>query len=364
MAVDTDSTMSGDQNTLTFTHGNTGNWGTAQTVTVRALNDGDGVGESFNLTHAATAASGPYDGITINPVAITTADAGHGVVVSETSLSVVENDQTATYTVVLKSQPSGAVVISVTSDATSNAEVDTDTNTIGNQGTLTFTSSNWNEPQEVTITGKGRGSPSISHAVQSSADTTNYPTSLTLPGVSVTVDAVIPEISIALQTGDGTRNSQGQVPVGESEGSVGTGFPLSADEVLVQGLTVCVRVAETGGERVTDGIRTTVLTSSGNTNGVGTYQLTWTDTAADDQDSVVSVTVLDPATNGCSAATGSYTVSSTEQTDTVLIEDNEATTVELTSTDLSMEEGNSSDTAHFRVELSRRLLPERRLWSR
>ena len=189
VAVDTDSGTTGDQSTLTFTAGGdgsgsgagNGNWATAQTVTVRALNDADGANESFNLTHAATTtgSTAPYHGIAIDPVAITTADAGHGVVVSESSLSVADNDETATYTVVLKSQPSGNVGISTTSGATGTATA--------SPATLTFSSSNWNTPKTVTVTGKGAGSTSISHAVATSADTTNYPTSTTIPAVAVTV---------------------------------------------------------------------------------------------------------------------------------------------------------------------------------
>ena len=181
--VDTDSGTDGSQNTLTFTHGNSGNWATAQTVTVRALNDGDGANESFNLTHTATAtgSTAPYDGITIDPVAITTTDVGHGVVISESSLSVAENDETATYTVALKSQPGGDVEIATTSGATGTATA--------SPATLTFGSSTWNTPQTVTVTGKGSGSTSISHAVATSADTTNYPTSTTIPSVAVTVTA-------------------------------------------------------------------------------------------------------------------------------------------------------------------------------
>ena len=191
VAVDTDSGTTGDQSTLTFTAGGdgsgsgagNGNWATAQTVTVRALNDPDGANESFNLTHTATAtgSTAPYHGIAIDPVAITTADAGHGVVVSESSLSVADNDETATYTVVLKSQPSGNVGISTTSGATGTATA--------SPTTLTFSSSNWNTPKTVTVTGKGAGSTSISHAVATSADTTNYPTSTTIPAVAVTVTA-------------------------------------------------------------------------------------------------------------------------------------------------------------------------------
>ena len=190
VAVDTDSGTTGDQSTLTFTAGGdgsgsgagNGNWATAQTVTVRALNDADVLAESFNLTHSATATgnTAPYHNITIDPVAITTTDAGHGVVVSESTLSVAENDETATYTVVLKSQPGGNVEISTTSGATGTATA--------SPATLTFGSSDWNTPQTVTVTGKGAGSTSISHAV--TTDTTDYPTSLTIPPVSVVVTSI------------------------------------------------------------------------------------------------------------------------------------------------------------------------------
>ncbi len=205
VAVDTDAGTSGDQNTLLFTHGPSGTWNTAQTVTVRALNDADAEDETFELTHAATAGGGSYDGITIDPVVLTITDAGHGVVVSETSLSVVENDQSATYTLVLKSQPSGPVVISATLGTTGTA-----TNTLAlksrpssdvmiaatsgatgtatvSPDTLTFTGATWNTPQTVTITGKGAGSTAIRHAITSSADGGNYPLSMEIPAVDVAV---------------------------------------------------------------------------------------------------------------------------------------------------------------------------------
>ncbi len=104
--------------------------------------------------------------------------APHGVEVSRESLSVPEN-QGATYTVVLKSQPSGNVVISATSGATATVS----------PGARTFTSSNWSTPQTFTVTGQGAGTTSIGHAVQSSADTAAYPTSLTIPPVAVTVSS-------------------------------------------------------------------------------------------------------------------------------------------------------------------------------
>ncbi len=645
--VDTDAVMSGNQDTLTFTAGGdgtgtgagNGNWAVAQTVTVRALNDGDGANESFSVTHTASAASGPYDGISIGSVAVTTTDAGHGVAVSESSVSVAENDGTATYTVVLKSAPSGNVAVTATSGATANAEVDTDAGTGGNQNTLTFTNTDWNMPQTVTVTGKGAGSTSIAHAVSTTADTTNYPTSTTIPGVSVTVtadarpevtitpnpatvsegeddpttvgtqqrpvrftvrgpgslssavtvdftlsqtgsfvasppatgnanlsapplnnvssdsyavtdDAVdepngtltavlsagtgyrvgspgtatvalidddpttvtlagggtvmedggdsadvtvtlgrnlvagetvtvplaisgtgvaagdytiapapgsnlnagvaldtdsphsaaqpavvftghgtdtvrvatlrvtavqdgddegasealtvgfgggnravasnldradpsttgadgtttagaatvtitdddtaaTPEVSLELQTGEtSNRNGDNQLELAESGGVDGAVFNLSADSVLSATLTVCLRVTETGGDLVAagaEGIRTATLTSSGNANGAGIYTLNWTGDGDDERNSVVTATLLAPETANCPAANGSYTVASAMASDAVLIEDDDATAVELTGADTQMAEGDATDTATLTVALGRRL---------
>lgn len=189
--VDTDSGMAGNQNTLTFTHGNAGNWGTTQTVTVRALNDGDAANETVTLTHAATVTntSNPYHGIAISDVTVTTADAGHGVIVSEVSLSVAENDDTGTYMLRLKSQPGGTVTITATSSMTSKATVN---------GPFSFNNSNWDTDKTVTVTGKDDGSSTISHRV--TGPTANYPTSTTIPSVSVTVTAVnnVPTVANAI----------------------------------------------------------------------------------------------------------------------------------------------------------------------
>ena len=56
---------------LTFT---TMNWDTAQTVTVKAVNDTNTVDETVSLTHAATSTDTDYDGITINGVTVMVED--------------------------------------------------------------------------------------------------------------------------------------------------------------------------------------------------------------------------------------------------------------------------------------------------
>ena len=173
-------------------------------------------------------------------------------------------------------------------------------------------------------------------------------------------DTPAPEISVELPISEGeSRSDAGEKKVAESEGGVGIGFPLSADQPLPSALTVCVRVTESGTiDRVAsgnEGIQTANMPSSV-TNGSGTHTLTWTNTPADDPDSSVTVEVVAPSTVGCSAANDSYTVSSSDGSDKLLIQDDEGTTVSLTSSsDTTMTEGDASDTATLTVSLSRRL---------
>ena len=171
-------------------------------------------------------------------------------------------------------------------------------------------------------------------------------------------DTPAPEISVSLPISEGeSRSDAGEKKVPESEGGVGIGFNLAADQPLPSALTVCVRVTESGGDRVasgSEGIQTVNMPSSV-TNGSGTHTLTWTNTAADDQDSSVTVEAVAPNTVGCSAANDSYTVSSSDASDKLLIQDDENTTVELTASDPTMTEGDASDTAVLAVALSRRL---------
>ncbi len=172
-------------------------------------------------------------------------------------------------------------------------------------------------------------------------------------------DTPAPEISVSLPVSEGeSRSDAGEKKVPESEGSVGIGFNLAANQPLPSALTVCVRVTESGTiDRVAsadEGIQTANMPSSA-TNGSGTHTLTWTNTAADDPDSSVTVEVVAPNTVGCSAANDSYTVSSSDGSDKLLIQDDEDTTVSLTSTDRTMTEGDASDPVTLTVSLDRRL---------
>ena len=144
-AVSLSGTTPSNANTLTFT---ASNWDTAQTVTVTPVKDANGTGETITLTHMQS--GGDYNGIAADSVTVNVTDSDiRNVVLSPTSLTLTEGDATGvSYSVKLASQPSGDVTVTIgghsgTDLSISGAEL------TGN--TLTFTASNWDTAQTVTV---------------------------------------------------------------------------------------------------------------------------------------------------------------------------------------------------------------------
>ena len=140
---------------LTFT---TANFNTAQTVTVVAVDDANGADATATISHTVAGYG------TVTTAAAVTAvirdDEVPAVTVSETALSVEEN-ATATYTIVLDVEPSAAVQVTPDSSDLTIARV---------SATLVFTAGDWNTPQTVVVTGAEGGADlggiaSITHSV-------------------------------------------------------------------------------------------------------------------------------------------------------------------------------------------------------
>ena len=189
----TDVTLTPSSATLTFTPTT---WGTAQTVTVTAGDDADTANESVLLTHSATSTDSEYQGITIAGVAVTVTDndALPGVTVSKTALTVTEEDTAGdSYTVVLDSQPTATVTVTVAGHA------GTDVTLTPSSATLTFTPTNWGAAQTVTVTA-GDDADTANDAVSlthSAASTDSEYQGITIAGVAVTVtdnDAADPAV--------------------------------------------------------------------------------------------------------------------------------------------------------------------------
>ncbi len=136
-----------DKSSLVFT---AANWNTPQTVTVTGEDDNLVDGDlSYNIVLAAAVSSDRnYNGKDPADVTVTNTDDDAGVTLSPTRVTVTEasgSSNTATYTVVLDAQPSSNVTVTPTSG-------DTDVATVS-PASLTFTTTNWNTAQQVTVTG-------------------------------------------------------------------------------------------------------------------------------------------------------------------------------------------------------------------
>ncbi len=124
------------------------NWNVAQTVTVTGVDD---VLDDGNVTYsiptaAATSADPRYNGVNPANVTVTnTDDDAAGITVSAISGNTTEARGTATFTVVLASQPTANVVMGLSSTDPSEGIV--------SPASLTFTPLNWNVAQTVTVTG-------------------------------------------------------------------------------------------------------------------------------------------------------------------------------------------------------------------
>jgi hypothetical protein len=150
---------------LTFT---AGDWNIAQEVTVTGVDDDVDDGD-IEVTISHSASGGGYDGISAD-VTVTVQDndgPGFTILQSDGSTDVSEDGSTDSYTVALDSEPTADVTISISSSDEGEATVSPDT--------LTFTASNWDTPQTVTVTGvddtevDGEQTVTISHSA-SSAD--------------------------------------------------------------------------------------------------------------------------------------------------------------------------------------------------
>ena len=133
---------------LTFT---SGNWSTAQTVTVTGVDDNliDGTqNTTVTLSIDDANSDDSFDPLADQTVSASTTDddvAGFTIVESGGSTSVAESGTTDTFTVVLDAEPDSNVVILVSSGDTGEATV--------NVSSLTFIPAAWNTAQTVTVTG-------------------------------------------------------------------------------------------------------------------------------------------------------------------------------------------------------------------
>ena len=181
-----------DTATLTIAAGQSS--GTAS-ITLTPVNDALDEGDETVAIDATTAS-----GLTLTPAAVTvtiTDDDTAGVTVSPTAVTATEGGPTGSYTVVLDTQPTGTVMVTVG---------DTSDDIAASPETLTFTTANWNTAQTVTVTAdddqiaEGEETATLTHAVS------GYGTVTTADSVTVTIaDNDTAGVTVRPDGGDGDR---------------------------------------------------------------------------------------------------------------------------------------------------------------
>ena len=277
--------------TLTFT---TANWGTAQTVRVRAAQDSDAVNDAAAIAHAvdASRSANEYDNMTIAGVAVTvTDDDTAGATVSETTLTVAEG-RSGAYTVVLDVQPASDVVIGVTKTGSTDVTV--------SPATLTFTRANWSTAQTVTVRAAQdsdavNDAAAITHAVVAASSSDEYD-NVSIAGVAVTV------------TDDETAGAT----VSETTLTVDEGRSANEyDAVTIAGVAVTVTDDDTAGATVSE----TTLTVNEGSSATYTVRLNLQPTS----DVVINVTKSGSPDVTVSPATLTFTTSNWNTAQTVTV---------------------------------------------
>ncbi|WP_420435780.1 beta strand repeat-containing protein [Candidatus Poriferisocius sp.] len=330
---------------LTFTPSN---WNQPKPITVRGANnniDDPGDKRTVTITHTVTEGdNGKYTTSTsINDVTVTVTDddSGAGVSVSKGAVSVAENSRTDTYDVVLDSQPASSVTVTATSDTPDAAMVNASGDSPAATAALTFTTSNWNQAQTITVTGQNdnidntanQRTATINHAITTGAGS-DYPTSLTIASVTATVT---------------------------DDDAAPTGIILSASPNTVaegaDATTVTVTARVNGTTRYADAKTVTVSVAGHNTNGkvqftpVTNFNITIPAGAASQTDTF-DLTPTDDSTDtadGEASLTGTVTGGGSVTPATITITDDDGAGVSVSNGAVSVAEGGGM--ASYRVKL-------------
>ena len=249
---------SGVPGNITFNSGDT-----EKSFTFSATQDSvDDDGESVKLTFGSlpTLVS---RGTTNETVVSITDDDGAGVTVNPTSL-LIDEGNSATYTVVLDTQPTHTVTVTV-NDPADNTDVTAE------PASLDFTTTDWSTAQTVTVSAAQDDDSDNETATVTHTVTSTDPNYSGISASSVTV-------SVTDDEAPGVRVSFGQAAYTVAEGAdTAVTVKLSADPE--QTVTILITQARQGGATATDysGVPASVVFNSGQT------ERSFTVTAVDDE---------------------------------------------------------------------------------
>ena len=339
--------------TVTFTGPETGATAASAAVLLTSAQDDDAADDTVTVSIpssstgngavlAATGLGGGATGTRTGTGRVTLKDDDTaGLVFAPAKLTVAEGG-TATYTVRLATRPSAPVTVTVRSDDAGAATADTDADTGGDQSTLSFTTTNWATPQEVTVAGTADG------------DLADEDVTLTHTASGGDYGSVAADLGVKVTDGDEpTVTVAGGAAV--TEGTAAR-FTVSAAPAPLADLTVTLSVSdapgsdfvasgnEGAGKTVTIAANAASATYEVATQGGGAE-------TADEPDGPVTVTVAD----GTGYAPGAPASAA------VTVRDDDATTVTLATPDATADEGDGKDTARITLTLGRGLRAGERL---
>ena len=197
---------------LTFT---ASTWNAAQTVTLTAAADTDLADDDATLAHTITSTDTAYAGLTVVNLAVTVTDTTPGLVLTPTTLTLDEGAAT-TYSVALSTLPTADVMVTIMSD---NVDV-----TFA-PPTLTFTATNGQMPQSVTVTAGedtdlDRDDATLTHTI-TSTDTDYSNITTTDLVVTVTDNATATAATTTTQLNEQTLTRAAQVMTAGTLAAVG-----------------------------------------------------------------------------------------------------------------------------------------------
>ena len=308
-----DADISVDDDELVFT---TADWDQLQTVTVSAAHDDDARVDTASFSHTAASLDPDYDGAAIATLTVsveTTEDETAGVQVTPTNLTIDEGGSES-YQVVLTSEPSNPVTITLTHSG--SGDVSTPTTS------LTFQPTTWDDAQTVTLQAAEDDDAKVdqaSYAHSAASDDGDYD-GIAVAAVSVTV----------------TENDTAGVQISETALTVPEGDSRTYTVVLTSlpSDSVTVSIAHAGDADISVDDDELVFTTA------DWDQLqTVTVSAAHDDDARVdtasfshTAASLDPDYDGAAIATLTVSVETTED---------ETAGVQVTPTNLTIDEGGS-----------------------
>ena len=308
----------------------TGDWSTAQTVTVTGVDD-DVDDDNQNTTIEVNPNNGSADAqygalATQNVYVTTTDDDSAGFTLAETggSTSVNESGTSDTFTVVLDTEPTGNVVFDLTSANTAEMIV--------SPASLTFLTGNWNAAQTVTVTGVDDADDdddqtvSVSVAINTGSTADSFYDAVGGQDVNVTVvdDEVAPLVTL----------SASATTVTEDSGTI----TLTATQTFATASDTTVTLTGTGGtaDNSSDYTVGTITISAGDTTGTTSFTPDRDKVDENDETATVEITAVSSAAGATEDGTQSVTI-------TINDDDTAALKYSHISGSTSVTEGGSTD---------------------